>query len=182
NFNFICNFYLVGIGLPKNSHSHCKLLRAQATKQRETEMQETTSKILFVLLLFFLILSPSTQNPQEQDIYYCGNTPIPNPSNLITCRSGKLYFKTSTGLLSHVSKTEEVKLRARVSMEVEGHIPDLCISCERPDGNCGVALRCLCHPKECKNKVVNFGIKSQALSGKTQLVLLMSMGLFLIWF
>lgn len=110
-------------------------------------MQEIPSKILLLLLLFFLIFPPSTQNPLDE-IYYCGNTPISNPSELITCRSGKLYFKTSTGLF-HVSGTEEVKLRARVSMEVEGHIPDLCIACERPNGNCGVALRCLCHPKEC---------------------------------
>ncbi|AEE77937.1 hypothetical protein AT3G44716 [Arabidopsis thaliana] len=129
-------------------------------------MQEIPRKIVLLLLFFSLILPPSTQNPQEE-IYYCGNTLISNPSELITCRSGKLYFKSSTGLF-HVSGTEEVKLRARVSMEVEGHIPDLCIACERPKGNCGVALRCLCHPKECKNKVINFGTKSRALSGGIQ--------------
>ncbi|KAG7559670.1 hypothetical protein ISN45_Aa05g012580 [Arabidopsis thaliana x Arabidopsis arenosa] len=129
-------------------------------------MQEIPSKILLLLLLFFLIFSPSTQNP----------------SNLITCRSGKLYFKTSTGIF-HVSRTEEVKLRARVSMEVEGHIPDLCIACERPDGNCGAALRCLCHPKECKNKVINFGTKSRALSGNSQQLLpLLLLAMFLICF
>ncbi|KAG2329964.1 hypothetical protein Bca52824_001144 [Brassica carinata] len=73
------------------------------------------------------------------------------------------------------------KLGTRVSLEVEGHLPDLCIACERPDGNCGVALRCLCHPKECKNKVVNYATKLQALlSGNTQLVLLFSIALFLI--
>ncbi|KAG7564460.1 hypothetical protein ISN44_As10g012270 [Arabidopsis suecica] len=147
-------------------------------------MQEIPSKILLLLLLFFLIFSPSTQNPQEEEeIYYCGKTPISNPSNLITCRSGKLYFKTSTGIF-HVSRTKEVKLRARVSMEVEGHIPDLCIACERPDGNCGVALRCLCHPKECKNKVINFGTKSRALSGNNiqQLLPLFLLALFLICF
>ncbi|CAE6075118.1 unnamed protein product [Arabidopsis arenosa] len=144
-------------------------------------MQEIPSKILLLLLIFFLIFSPSTQNPQEE-IYYCGKTPISNPSNLITCRSGKLYFKTSTGIF-HVSRTEEVKLRARVSMEVEGHIPDLCIACERPDGNCGVALRCLCHPKECKNKVINFGTKSRALSGNIQQLLpLLLLALFLVCF
>ncbi|KAG7633305.1 hypothetical protein ISN44_As03g035980 [Arabidopsis suecica] len=143
-------------------------------------MQEIPSKILLLLLLFFLIFPPSTQNPLDE-IYYCGNTPISNPSELITCRSGKLYFKTSTGLF-HVSGTEEVKLRARVSMEVEGHIPDLCIACERPNGNCGVALRCLCHPKECKNKVINFGTKSRALSGNIQqlLPLLLLLAMFLI--
>ncbi|VYS59346.1 unnamed protein product [Arabidopsis thaliana] len=145
-------------------------------------MQEIPSKILLLLLLFFLIFPPSTQNPLDE-IYYCGNTPISNPSELITCRSGKLYFKSSTGLF-HVSGTEEVKLRARVSMEVEGHIPDLCIACERPNGNCGLALRCLCHPKECKNKVINFGTKSRALSGNIQqlLPLLLLLAMFLICF
>ncbi|KAL9293810.1 hypothetical protein AtEden1_Chr3g0198791 [Arabidopsis thaliana] len=142
-------------------------------------MEEIPSKILLLLLLFFLIFPPSTQKPQEE-IYYCGNTPISNPSELITCRSGKLYFKSSTGLF-HVSGTEEVKLRARVSMEVEGHIPDLCIACERPNGNCGVALRCLCHPKEC---IINFGTKSRALSGNIQqfLPLLLLLAMFLICF
>ncbi|AEE77936.1 hypothetical protein AT3G44716 [Arabidopsis thaliana] len=145
-------------------------------------MQEIPRKIVLLLLFFSLILPPSTQNPQEE-IYYCGNTLISNPSELITCRSGKLYFKSSTGLF-HVSGTEEVKLRARVSMEVEGHIPDLCIACERPKGNCGVALRCLCHPKECKNKVINFGTKSRALSGNLQqlLPLLLLLAMFLICF
>ncbi|CAA7025660.1 unnamed protein product [Microthlaspi erraticum] len=180
-------------------------------------MKETPKKIGFLLLLlhsltFFLIFSPSTQNPQEEEeeSHYCSKlktrdlylSPISNQSiiaatNLITCRSGKLYFKTSIGLfhvssidyatktliLSHSSGSEKVKkLGARVSLEVDGHLPDLCIACERPDGNCGAALRCLCHPKDCKNKIVNIGTKSRALSGKTQIVLLFSMTLFLICF
>ncbi|KFK33894.1 hypothetical protein AALP_AA5G074800 [Arabis alpina] len=160
-------------------------------------MQENPRKI-HLLLLFFLIFSPSTQNQEDQEPYYCGKTKISDPflsiisnqSSNITCRSGKLYFKTSIGLI-HVSsidyttKTlllEKVRLRARVSMEVDGHLPDLCSPCQRPDGSCGVALRCLCHPKECKNKVVTFGTKSRALSGNsnTQLVPLFSIALFLI--
>lgn len=144
-------------------------------------MQEIPRKIHLLLLLqsliFFIIFSPSTQNPQEEEeSYYCGKIKIRDPflslisknqssiaANLITCRSGKLYFKSSIGLfhvssidyatktliLSHSSGREKVRLGARVSMEVEGHLPDLCSACERPDGNCGVALRCLCHPKEC---------------------------------
>ncbi|XP_013623549.1 PREDICTED: uncharacterized protein LOC106329440 isoform X1 [Brassica oleracea var. oleracea] len=156
-------------------------------------MVETPSKIHQLLLLhsliFFLTLSPSTQ--QEQETHHCSKinttnlflSPFSNQSivaaNLITCRSGRLYFKTSVGLfhvssidyttktliLSHSSGREKKvkKLGTRVSLEVEGHLPDLCIACERPDGNCGVALRCLCHPKECKNKVVNYATKSRAL-------------------
>ncbi|KAF8083466.1 hypothetical protein N665_0771s0005 [Sinapis alba] len=166
-------------------------------------MVETPGKIHQLILLhsliFFLTLAPSTQ--QEQETHHCSQikiknlflSPVSNQSiiteNLITCRSGKLYFKTSvdyttkTLTLSHSSGREKVKkLGTRVSLEVEGHLPDLCIACERPDGNCGVALRCLCHPKECKNKVVNYAAKSRALlSGNTQLVLVFSIALFLIF-
>lgn len=141
-------------------------------------MVETPGKIHQLLLLhsliFFLTLAPSTQ--QEQETHHCSKIEIQNlflspfsnksiiAENLITCRSGRLYFKTSVGLLhvssidyttktlilSHSSGREKMKkLGTRVSLEVEGHLPDLCIACERPDGNCGVALRCLCHPKEC---------------------------------
>ncbi|KAF8048498.1 hypothetical protein N665_2491s0003, partial [Sinapis alba] len=165
--------------------------------------------ILLHSLILFLTLAPSTQ--QEQETHHCSKikikiknlflSPVSNQSiiaeNLITCRSGKLYFKISVGLfhvssidyttktlsLSHSSGREKVKkLGTRVALEVEGHLPDLCIACERPDGNCGVALRCLCHPKECKNKVVNYATKSRALlSGNTQLVLVFSIALFLIF-
>ncbi|KAF2578991.1 hypothetical protein F2Q70_00011531 [Brassica cretica] len=157
-------------------------------------MVETPSKIHQLLLLhsliFFLTLSPSTQ--QEQETHHCSKinttnlflSPFSNQSivaaNLITCRSGRLYFKTSVGLF-HGREKKVKKLGTRVSLEVEGHLPDLCIACERPDGNCGVALRCLCHPKECKNKVVNYATKSRALlSGNSQLVLVFSIALFLI--
>ncbi|KAF3512418.1 hypothetical protein F2Q69_00006161 [Brassica cretica] len=157
-------------------------------------MVETPSKIHQLLLLhsliFFLTLSPSTQ--QEQETHHCSKinttnlflSPFSNQSivaaNLITCISGRLYFKTSVGLF-HGREKKVKKLGTRVSLEVEGHLPDLCIACERPDGNCGVALRCLCHPKECKNKVVNYATKSRALlSGNSQLVLVFSIALFLI--
>lgn len=150
-------------------------------------MVETLSKIHQLLLLhsliFFLTLSPSTQQQEQETRHHCSKinttnlylSPISNqsilPQNLITCRSGRLYFETSAGLfhvssidyttktliLSHSSGREKVKKPgARVSLEVEGHLPDLCIACERPDGNCGVALRCLCHPKECSYCPVPF--------------------------
>lgn len=43
----------------------------------------------------------------------------------------------------------EVKLGTRMSFDVPDHVPDLCKECEKPNGNCGVGLRCICHAKEC---------------------------------
>eukprot|EP00252_Welwitschia_mirabilis_P015482 TRINITY_DN3402_c0_g1_i1.p1 TRINITY_DN3402_c0_g1~~TRINITY_DN3402_c0_g1_i1.p1 ORF type:complete len:282 (-),score=21.12 TRINITY_DN3402_c0_g1_i1:443-1288(-) len=44
----------------------------------------------------------------------------------------------------------------RVSFDLPEQVPlRLCAECERPDGNCGVALRCICFPRSCKNEVVS---------------------------
>ncbi|CAA2966165.1 uncharacterized protein LOC111391339 [Olea europaea subsp. europaea] len=37
------------------------------------------------------------------------------------------------------------------------HVPNPCDECKKPDGNCGAGLRCVCHPKECKDKVISVG-------------------------
>ncbi|CBI17076.3 unnamed protein product, partial [Vitis vinifera] len=49
------------------------------------------------------------------------------------------------------------ELGTRISFEVPGHVPDICKECEKSNGNCGVGLRCICHPKECKDKVLSMG-------------------------
>ncbi|KAK7335649.1 hypothetical protein VNO80_27599 [Phaseolus coccineus] len=36
-----------------------------------------------------------------------------------------------------------------MSFDVPNHVEDLCKECEKPKGNCGVGLKCLCHAKEC---------------------------------
>ncbi|KAL5976415.1 hypothetical protein ACLOJK_020746 [Asimina triloba] len=38
----------------------------------------------------------------------------------------------------------------RVSFGIPDHIPNACDECSKPNGNCGIGLRCICHPKECK--------------------------------
>ncbi|OMO90202.1 hypothetical protein COLO4_19306 [Corchorus olitorius] len=57
------------------------------------------------------------------------------------------------------SLTEEdyggVELGTRISFDVPDHVPDICNECRKPNGNCGVGLRCICHAKECKDKVVS---------------------------
>lgn len=40
------------------------------------------------------------------------------------------------------------ELGTRISFDVPDHVPNVCYECEKK-GNCGVGLRCLCHPKEC---------------------------------
>ncbi|CAI9785888.1 unnamed protein product [Fraxinus pennsylvanica] len=37
------------------------------------------------------------------------------------------------------------------------HVPNPCDECKKPDGHCGAGLRCICHPKECKVKVISVG-------------------------
>uniref|UniRef100_A0A7N0ZVN2 Uncharacterized protein n=1 Tax=Kalanchoe fedtschenkoi TaxID=63787 RepID=A0A7N0ZVN2_KALFE len=41
----------------------------------------------------------------------------------------------------------------KVSVEID-HKPDLCQDCRKPDGRCGVALKCFCHIEQCVDKVV----------------------------
>ncbi|EEF28775.1 uncharacterized protein LOC8276105 [Ricinus communis] len=47
------------------------------------------------------------------------------------------------------------ELGTRISFDIPDHVPNICDECEKPNGNCGVGLKCICHPKECKNKVIS---------------------------
>nr|ACU20239.1 unknown [Glycine max] len=54
------------------------------------------------------------------------------------------------------------KVGTRLSVDIP-RVPEICQGCEKPNGNCGTGLNCLCHPKECKDKVISkAGIKSTA--------------------
>lgn len=41
------------------------------------------------------------------------------------------------------------ELGTRISFDIPDHVPDICAECEKPNGNCGIGLRCVCHPQEC---------------------------------
>ncbi|PON45762.1 hypothetical protein PanWU01x14_256370 [Parasponia andersonii] len=43
-------------------------------------------------------------------------------------------------------------LGTRISFDVPDHVPYVCNECDKPNGNCGVGLRCLCHTKERKDR------------------------------
>lgn len=51
------------------------------------------------------------------------------------------------------SLSEDLEMGTKVSFEID-HVPEICKGCEKPNGNCGVGLKCICHAKECKDKVV----------------------------
>lgn len=52
------------------------------------------------------------------------------------------------------------KVGTRLSVDIP-RVPEICQGCEKPNGSCGAGLNCLCHPKECKDKVISkAGIKS----------------------
>ncbi|KAG2674494.1 hypothetical protein I3843_13G123600 [Carya illinoinensis] len=59
--------------------------------------------------------------------------------------------------LSGENYEEYHELGTRISFDIPDHVPNPCNECEKPNGNCGVGLRCICHPNECKDKVISMG-------------------------
>ncbi|KAF1885259.1 hypothetical protein Lal_00029148 [Lupinus albus] len=50
---------------------------------------------------------------------------------------------------------EGYKLGTRISFDMPNHVADICKECKRVNGSCGAGLKCLCHAKECTDKVIN---------------------------
>ncbi|XP_030957923.1 uncharacterized protein LOC115979941 [Quercus lobata] len=67
------------------------------------------------------------------------------------------YSQLHRSLAGDTDNYEKYKLGTRISYDIPDHVPNLCNECEKPNGNCGVGLRCICHPKECKDKVISMG-------------------------
>lgn len=53
------------------------------------------------------------------------------------------------------SFVEGLKLGTVISFDVPDHIPNVCDECAKPHGNCGAGLRCVCHRKKCRDKVIS---------------------------
>ncbi|KAL9677545.1 hypothetical protein QQ045_005778 [Rhodiola kirilowii] len=49
---------------------------------------------------------------------------------------------------------EKYNLGMKVSFEIDHKPDDLCQECKRPNGRCGVGLKCFCHLEQCVDKVV----------------------------
>ncbi|KAF7152893.1 hypothetical protein RHSIM_Rhsim01G0207500 [Rhododendron simsii] len=72
---------------------------------------------------------------------------IAYPKDLSTLRYNRVYRNSSV-----VEKLgERYELGTRISYDVPDHVPNICDECQKPNGNCGVGLRCICHPRECSN-------------------------------
>nr|XP_025611845.1 uncharacterized protein LOC112705215 [Arachis hypogaea] len=61
-----------------------------------------------------------------------------------------LILMNTSGSAKTSSSGYDYKLGTRMSFDISpGHIRNSCKKCERPNGKCGRALKCFCHPKEC---------------------------------
>ncbi|XAR60099.1 hypothetical protein NMG60_11033349 [Bertholletia excelsa] len=69
----------------------------------------------------------------------------------LNCSGYSGVYRTS----SDDDNIEGYKLGTTISFDVPDHVPSLCEECNKPHGNCGIGLRCVCHPKECKDRVVS---------------------------
>ncbi|XP_058108116.1 uncharacterized protein LOC131251437 isoform X2 [Magnolia sinica] len=67
-----------------------------------------------------------------------------HPKNLNCSHYRRVYRSSSS------SAIEGFEGGTRVSFGIPDHIPRVCDECSKPDGNCGIGLRCMCHPKECR--------------------------------
>ncbi|XP_015873185.2 uncharacterized protein LOC107410285 isoform X2 [Ziziphus jujuba] len=88
-----------------------------------------------------------------------------HPRDLNCTHYSRVYKKSSD---------DGYELGTRISFDIPDHVPvpDICSECQKPNGNCGVGLKCMCHLKDC-NKVVSKG-KSMKNSVGNMLVTLLS--------
>ncbi|KAL9413334.1 hypothetical protein AB3S75_041915 [Citrus x aurantiifolia] len=117
--------------------------------------------IFHQLLLIFSLLIINTSIAQSVPASFCGKIENIEPflnqntTKTLTIPHYKRAYRRILGD-DDVESKEEVGLGTRISFdEIPDHLPDVCKECEKPNGNCGVGLKCICHPKECKNKVIS---------------------------
>ncbi|XP_038893879.1 uncharacterized protein LOC120082681 [Benincasa hispida] len=101
-------------------------------KQDEKEMSQRTSCLIF------------------EDLGKLKESFHPNDLNCSHFR--RVYRNSSDFDLKNV-----YKLGTSISFDIPDHVPNLCNECQKPDGHCGVGLRCICHVLECKDKVFSEG-------------------------
>lgn len=97
-------------------------------------------KLLYLLCLLLLTLTFFTSS-------------IAYPKDLNSLRYNRVYRNPSVA----EKLGEGYELGTRISFDVPDHVPNICDECQKPHGNCGVGLRCVCHPQECKDKVTSNG-------------------------
>lgn len=72
-----------------------------------------------------------------------------HPSDL-KCSHYRRVFRNS----SDFELRNGYKLGTMISFDIPDHVPNLCNECEKPDGHCGVGLRCICHVLECSKFLI----------------------------
>ncbi|XP_057465505.1 uncharacterized protein LOC130755169 isoform X1 [Actinidia eriantha] len=75
-----------------------------------------------------------------------------HPKDLNCSRYTQVYRNKKSSVVDNL---EGYDLGTRISFNVPDHVPNICDECEKPHGNCGIGLRCICHPKERKDKVIS---------------------------
>ncbi|XP_077241226.1 uncharacterized protein LOC143881820 [Tasmannia lanceolata] len=73
----------------------------------------------------------------------------------LNCSHYRRIYRSSSS-----SFNEGFEFGTRVSFGIPDHIPNICDECSKPSGNCGIGLRCICHPSECKDKVFSKGVSA----------------------
>ncbi|KAF9597117.1 hypothetical protein IFM89_015946 [Coptis chinensis] len=71
----------------------------------------------------------------------------------LNCSHYKRVYRDSASSFS-----EGYKLGTIISFDIPDHVPNVCDECNKAKGNCGVGLRCICHPKDCRDKVISRGV------------------------
>ncbi|CAL5424062.1 unnamed protein product [Camellia sinensis] len=74
-----------------------------------------------------------------------------HPYDLNCSRYSRVYRRNS----SVDDNLEGYELGTRISFDIPNHVPNICDECNKPHGNCGIGLKCICHPKDCKDKVIS---------------------------
>lgn len=64
----------------------------------------------------------------------------------LSCSHYRRVYRSSS---SPPPSIEGFEFGTRVSFDVPDHLPPICDECSKPNGNCGIGLRCICHAKEC---------------------------------
>lgn len=70
-----------------------------------------------------------------------------HPKDLNCSHYSRVYTKSSD---------ERYELGTRISFDIPDHVPvpDICSECQKPNGNCGVGLKCICHMKDCSKSLL----------------------------
>lgn len=77
-----------------------------------------------------------------------------HPKDLNCSRYSRVYKPGS-----HDNIDQKVEVGTRICFDIPDHVPNVCDECQKPRGNCGVGLKCVCHPKECRDKVISMGAR-----------------------